>query len=272
MSNFPRLVLAFVRRDFYIATSYKFNFVFQLTAGFFAIAFFYFISRLIGSEASRSLAERFQTDYFSYVLIGVAAAGFLHTGLAGFAESLRTGMTEGSLEMTFACPVRPIWILVLPCIWAFFFEALKALVVVGFGVAVFGADMGRANLPAGAVVLLFTITSYSVFGLLSASVIMLLKKGDVINVAFAAASSLIAGAYFPIELLPPWLAAVAMILPMTYAYEGLRGALLSGAGVPEVFPQLAVLAGFSIVGLPLAIGVANAAISRAKRSGTLGVF
>lgn len=272
MGNFPQLAYAFVRRDFFIATSYKFNFVFQLTAGFFVVAFFYFLSLLMDSEMSRKLMQRFQTDYFSFVLIGVAATGLLQTGLSGFAERLRTGMTEGSLEMTFSSPVRPIWILVLPCIWAFFFEALKAIVVVVMGVAVFGANLSHANFLWCAVVVLFTITSYSVFGLLSASIIMVLKRGDPINVAFTAASSLIAGAYFPVELLPSWLGAVTKMLPMTYAYDGLRKTLLAGGGLSEIGLDLAVLAGFSLIGLPLAIVVAQYAINKAKRDGTLGVF
>lgn len=174
--------------------------------------------------------------------------------------------------MTFSCPVRPIWILVLPCTWAFFFEALKAFVVVAMGVAVFGANLSHANFPWCAVVVLFTMTSYSVFGLLSASVIMVLKRGDPINMAFTAASSLIAGAYFPVELLPSWLGGVSKILPMTYAYDGLRKTLLAGGGLPEIGQDLAVLAGFSLIGLPLAIAAAQYAIGNAKRDGTLGVF
>jgi len=272
MSNFLQLAYAFVRRDFFTATSYKFNFIFQLTAGFFIVAFFYFLSLLMDSETSRKLMLRFQSDYFSFVLIGVAATGLLQTGLSGFAERLRTGMTEGSLEMTFSCPVRPIWILVLPCVWAFFFEALKAIVVVAMGVVVFGANLSNANFWWAAVVVLFTITSFSVFGLLSASVIMVLKRGDPINVAFTAASSLIAGAYFPVELLPSWLGGVAKALPMPYAYDALRKTLLSGGGLSDIRMDLAVLAGFSLIGLPLAIGAAQYAIGKAKRDGTLGVF
>lgn len=267
-----QLAYAFVRRDFLIATSYKFSFALQLTAGFFIVAFFYFISLLMDSEASRKLMLRFQSDYFSFVLIGVAATGFLQTGLSGFADRLRTGMMEGSLEMTFSCPVRPIWILVLPSIWAFFFEALKAMIVVAMGVAVFGANLSHANFWWCAVVVLFTITSYSVFGLLSASIIMVLKRGDPINAAFTAASSLIAGAYFPIELLPSWLGGAAKILPMTYAYDGLRKTLLAGDGLQEIGQDLAVLAGFSLIGLPLAITAVQYALGKAKREGTLGVF
>lgn len=272
MNNFLNMVRAFVFRDFFIATSYKFQFVFQLTAGFFMIAFFYFIAQMIDAGASGKVMTRYQTDYFSYVLIGLAAAGFLQTGLSGFSERLRTGMTEGSLEMTFSCPVKPIWVLVLPCLWGFLFESLKAVVIVAFGVFIFGANLGEANPLSAAVVLLFTITSYSVFGLLSASIIMVIKRGDPINLAFSAASTLIAGAYFPTDLLPSWLSWAAAILPMTYAYDGLRMTLLTGAGVGEVSHDLFVLIGFSAIGLPLAVKVAQSAIARSKRDGSLGVF
>ena len=266
------VLAAFVKRDFHIAASYKFNFVFQLTAGFFIVAAFYFISQMIDSDASRKMISRFSTDYFSFVLIGVAAAGFLQTGLTGFADRLRTGMTEGSLEMTFSCPIQPIWVLVLPCIWAFIFEALKAATIVLFGVLVFGAMLGNANYAACAVVLLLTMTSYSVFGILSASMIMILKRGDVVNMAFGAASSLIAGAYFPVALLPSWLGAIAKILPMTYVYDALRKTLLLGQPLSGITHELLVLGIFSLVGLPIAIFVADLAIKKTKRDGTLGVF
>ena len=272
MNQFSRVAGAFFRRDFYIATSYKFNFVFQLMAGFFIVSVFYFLSLLVDSEASRALVSRFNTDYFSYVLIGVAGAGVLHTGLTGFAGSLRTGMTEGSLEMTFSCPIRPMWVLLFPCIWAFLFEALKIIVVIASGTLFFGAALGHANLSSGLVVLLVTVMSYSVFGIISASIIMVLKRGDPINAAFSIASTLVAGAFFPIDLLPSWLASVAKVLPMTYAYEALRKTLLLGVGVSDVRLELMVLGGFSIVGLPLAIGIANMAIAKSKRDGTLGIF
>lgn len=272
MSNAWSKVWAFIRRDFQIATSYKFNFLFHLTSGFFALAVFYFISQLVDTAASQEMMGRFKADYFSFALIGVAAAGFLQTGLSGFAEKLRTAMIEGALEMMFSCPTRPIWILVLPCLWGFFFESLKALIVVGFGVLVFGARLGQANLFGAVVILLLTIASYTVFGLLSASIIMVVKKGDPLNLAFSAASSLVAGAYFPVELLPAWLGSVAKVLPMTYAYEGLRLTVLAGESLRGVMEEAVFLASFAAIGMPVAVATAQWAIAKAKRDGSLGTF
>lgn len=267
-----RLAAAFVRRDFEIATSYKVNFVFQLTYGYFIVAVFFFMSKLIDGGAAREALARYQADYFSFILIGAAVAGLMQASLNGFAEQLRGGMTEGSLEMTFSCPVRPTWVIVLPCVWSFIFETLKACVVIAMGILIFGADLSRANLISVALMVPATVAAYSVFGLFVASVILVLKRGDVLNTAFSAATAMIGGAFFPVALLPSWLAVVAKILPMTYAYDGLRLALLAGATPAQLLPQISMLAGFAAVGLPLAFACCAAAISRAKREGSLGVF
>jgi hypothetical protein len=59
---------------------------------------------------------------------------------------------------------------------------------------------------------------------------------------------------------------------MTYAYEGIRKSLLVGATVPEVGRELAVLVGFSALGLPFAVRFAKMGIDRAKMKGSLGFF
>ncbi len=216
--------------------------------------------------------KEYNTDFFSFVLIGVAGTGLLFVGVSGYAERLRTAMAEGSLEMMFASPTRPIWILVMPCLWSYFFETVRGVVIVLFGVYIFEADLSRANVVACIPVLLLTLSAYSVFGILSASIIMIVKRGDPINWAFANASALVAGAFFPVDLLPAWLERIARLLPMTYSYHGLRMTLLGGASVSAVWVDLAVLACFSVVGLPLAAWMCTIAVAKAKKDGSLGSF
>jgi ABC-2 type transport system permease protein len=272
MTSVLRLMGAFVLRDFRVATSYKFNFLFQLTYGFFIVSAFYFIAKMADNDTSRQILARYNASYFSYILVGIASAGLMATSLNGFAEQMRNGMTEGSLEMTFACPVRPSWIVVLPCLWSYVFESLKAGLVLVVGATIFGADLHRANLLSGVAMLLLSVTSYAVFGVLGAALTLVLKRADIVYTVFSAATALLGGAFFPIDLFPGWLRAISGILPMTYAYEGLRLSLLGGAGPYEIRSQLAILAVFSVICLPLAFLVASAAIAKAKRDGSLGVF
>ncbi len=272
MMLFFRRIAAFVRRDFCIASSYKLQFLVSICSAVFILAIFYFVSKLVKTDALESLQEQYGADFFSFALIGVAATGFLHVGVVGFAEKLRISMTEGSLEMMFVSPVSAGWILIMPCVWSFLFEGVRAMVLIFFGVFLFGAEINLSSFHACALVLLLTLTSNSVFGLLSASIILIVKRGDPIAWAFMNASALVAGAYFPIEMLPGWLAWIPRLLPMTYAYRGARITLLTGGGISDVAGELLVLLAFSVIGLPLALFACSRAVGAAKRDGSLGSF
>lgn len=266
------LAAAFLRRDCAIATSYRLQFLFQLTAGLFVVASFYFISRLVGGAAAEQVLSSYGSDYFSFVLIGVATTGFLQTGLTVFTERLRSGMTEGSLEMMFASPQRPFLLLALPCLWSFVMEAVKTAILVSFGVLLFGANLRHANPIASVCAIALSLASFSVFGLLSAAIIVLVKRGDPLNWAFTQLSALVGGAYFPIEVLPGWMRRIAALVPVTYSYDALRKTLLQGASLTAVSDDLLVLAAFVVLGAPVASLCVELAVRKAKHDGTLANF
>ena len=62
MNGVLRLLSAFVLRDFRIATSYKFNFFFQLTYGFFIVAAFYFIAKMADNDTARQILARYDAS------------------------------------------------------------------------------------------------------------------------------------------------------------------------------------------------------------------
>jgi ABC-2 type transport system permease protein len=262
---------AFVRRDCRVAISYRFEFVFRLATGFFIVATFYFVSKLIGPRANAALAQ-YNTDYFSFVLVGIAASNLLNAGLTAFAAQLRGTMVEGTLEAMFATPTRPSWILMMPCLWAFFFEAVRASVLIFCGVVIFGAHLSTANLSLCLCSVILAVSAYSVFGLLSAAIILVVKRGEPINWAFAHASAFVAGAFFPVELFPSWLEHIARILPTTYAFHSLRMSLLTSCDWSSVAQDFLVLGGFTLIGLPLAIYACHLAIEKVKVDGTLSSF
>ena len=56
----------------------------------------------------------------------------------------------------------------------------------------------------------------------------------------------LSGALFPIDRLPPWLAPLTLIDPLTYAVDGLRGMLVGAGHFPFLF-DLGVMCGFLAV-------------------------
>jgi len=63
------------------------------------------------------------------------------------------------------------------------------------------------------------------------------------------------GAVYPVEALPGWLRAIAVVDPFTYAVRALRTLLLQGAGLAAITPDLLVLSATGAVALVLSAAV-----------------
>ena len=62
------------------------------------------------------------------------------------------------------------------------------------------------------------------------------------------------------------------MLPITHALIAMRAALLDHASAAAISPQLAVLAAFGLIGLPLSLLAFYAGVRWAKITGTLSHF
>ena len=85
-------------------------------------------------------------------------------------------------------------------------------------------------------------------------------------------SSLLSGVFFPVAELPSWLQELSRLLPLTYALEGVRRALLNGAGIKEIRYEIGALVLFTAVLMPIAVLGFRLAIRHAKREGSLAQY
>jgi ABC-2 type transport system permease protein len=259
---------AFLKRDVSLAVSYRLSFLLQIFSIFFSVASFYFLSRLFGSALVPQL-EQYGGDYFSFVLIGLAFSGYLSLSLSSFASSIREGQTTGTLEIMLLSPTRLNSILVSSSLWPYLFTTINVILYLILGILIFGFNVSQANFLTAVVVLFLSIASFSGIGILSAAVVLVIKKGDPIAWVFGGLSSLLAGVYYPISVLPDWLSPLSRILPMTYALDAMRLAMLKGYSLYDIRVDLLVLLGFTLVLVPIAFITFRAALKRAKRDGSL---
>jgi ABC-2 type transport system permease protein len=110
---------------------------------------------------------------------------------------------------------------------------------------------------------------FASLGVLSASFLMVWKRGDPVGLLMGGLMTLFGGVFYPVSAMPEWLQRISYVLPITYGLDGIRGVLLRGAGVSEVWPQIVVLLGFVAVLTPLAMYCFGWAVHRAQRDGTL---
>lgn len=264
-------VFAFLRRDWFIETSYKFSFVFQFLSIFLQIALFYFFARFIGDGAAKFL-QPYGGDYFSFVLIGLAYQNYFIIALHSFSRNLRRDQMLGTLEMMLLAPVSGQRILALSSSFEIVFNSLKIILYLIIGAAFFSLSLHQLNLLTCIVILLLTIISFSGLGMLSAALILYMKRGDPVVWIFSVANSLFGGVYFTQDVLPPSMKFIAYLLPMTHSLEAFRLAVLQNTGLVEVFPQIIYLCLFSAVSLPIGFFAFRKALLLAKLHGTLGQY
>lgn len=262
------VAVAFLKRDFAQALSYRLSFLLQLGGIFFNVALFFFLSQLFGSAVSPQLAE-YGGDYFSFVLIGLAFTGFLGLSLSSFAQSIREGQMMGTLEIMLLSPTRLSAILLSSSLWGYVLTTIRVVVYLVVGALIFGASMSQANVLAAIVVMLLSIASLSGIGIISASFVLITKKGDPIAWLIGGASSLLAGVYYPISVLPGWLEPVSRILPLTYALDAMRLSVLQGYSLSELGSDVLILLGFTLILTPLSFLIFQRALKRAKVEGSL---
>ena len=75
----PKLLWAFLVRDFHEITSYRLSFLLDLGSIFFRAFTFFFVSQLLGDSVAPMLAA-YNGDYFAFVIIGLALVHALVTG------------------------------------------------------------------------------------------------------------------------------------------------------------------------------------------------
>lgn len=260
-----RLLAAFIRRDFLNWSSYRFGALSQ-TAGMLVTLFFVFmIGKTLGATDSGFLSK-YNTDYAGFLMSSVTFAeawsvGFLMS--RGLRESQSMGTLEAMLLSRFG-----IFRVMLGTGAFLTVRALVQLVLfLAVAVTIFGL-WHHANVLSALVIFLAGLLAMGCLGLLSVSFVLVLKQGDPITAAYALLNTLFTGAIIPREVLPHWLQAFSLFLPLTYALDGMRQAL-SGGTLAQIAPQVLILLATFVGLLPFTIWTLNWAARRAKTEGSL---
>ncbi len=263
--------LAFLRRDWRLQLSYRFSFLLQFFGIFFNLLVFYFLSKLVGDSAAPYL-EPYGGNYFAFVLIGLAFSGYFGVGLNSFSANLREAQTTGTLEAMLMTPTRLSTVIMSSSIYDYGFVTFQVFVYLALGGLLFGVQLDKGNTPAALVVLVLTIIAMTSLGIIAASFIMVLKRGDPVTLLISSLAVLLGGVYYPIQLMPQWLQQLSRLLPITYSLDAMRRTLLADASFQDVMPDIIALAIFGIVLVPVSLLVFRYAVHRAKVDGSLAHF
>ena len=263
-----REIWIFFWRDLSIARTYRTVFVLEAIEALFGVAMFFYAARFVDSpQLQQALPQG--GSYFAFSLIGFVFLDYLNAAMDTFDRSLEEARDTGTLEHLLVTQTSLPVILAGSAIYPFAATTLRIAVYLAWGTMLFGFPLRDANWPAVGAVLLATLLAFSGLGILSASYLLLFKRGNPAKWFLLGVSSVAGGMLFPVSVLPDWLQFVARLNPVTYALDAMRAALLGGAGLHAVLQPLIVLLLFAAALLPLSMTVFAWALRRTKTTGTL---
>jgi ABC-2 type transport system permease protein len=278
---------AFGLREYRIWQSYRVNQALWITNLFVTTLLFFLLGETTAGDAQHLLGPAYGDNYMSFIVIGVTVNVFINTNLTDPYIRIQRSYFNGTMDLFLLSPMSIYTPLLGLMTKSILDDYPRLFFTFGFGMLFFGATFNFTSWPlALAFTLLFLAAGFGL-GMLSASSFYLLdiKKGTepVQFVVQQILATLLAGAYYPVTVLPKSLQWLACLIPHTYAFDALRRLLCPGAQVnapvlpiqyalpglsPLAVDGLALLA-LTIVLLPLGVLAYGRGIERARRQGTL---
>jgi ABC-2 type transport system permease protein len=204
------------------------------------------------------------------LLIGAVIWAYLGIIFEILTETVQWERWEGTIEYTFMAPLaRPVHLAGMG-VFAVVYGVVRAAFLFFVVAAMFGLALPHANFASAVLVLAVASVSFVGIGMMTA-VLPLISPEKGVQLGFIAQGILlvVSGVYYPVDVLPGWMQTLATISPATYALEGIRAAILDGAGVADVWDDIWPLLLIGAVAVPLGLEVFRRGERYAKRHGKL---
>ena len=256
-----------VRRDLLITSSYRMAFVLDLTLGVISVFVYYFISKTLRIAAGQTLGDA--PDYFSFAAVGVVVTLVIQGASTGVTRKIREEQLTGTMEVLTTYPTSPAEIALGLGGFPFLFAIVRAMLYLAVAATFLGLDVSSASWIGFASMMLLTGLTLSSIGIFVGAIVIVVNRGEVLAPLISMALGFFGGAYFPIDALPGWAEFLGNLTPTRYVFDGTRQALFLGDGWGgDAF----ALIPYCLLALPASIAAFSAALSRARRRGTLGQY
>lgn len=266
-----RLALAFLKRDASIELSYKTSFAVQLLGTFVLLLIFYYLGGLMNPEDVPAL-QRYGGSYLAFLLIGIALTDCVSVSLTTFAKQIREGQLSGALEVTLMSPVSLERILIYSALWPYTFSVFRFMLYLFMGAGLYRVGLAQADLPAAILIFGLTVLSFAGIGMIWASVVLIIKRGESIMTVMGYVVIILSGTLFPKEMLPGWVQQLAGAIPLTHGLDGMRLALLQGESIAQQSQTVIIMMCFAVVLIAGGLFCFATSVRIAKQTGTLSQY
>ncbi len=260
-------VWGYVQRNYFLTKRYfmwEVVWLVYITANAMAITF-------IGAGVEDVSGTQVDTAHLmTFLMVGALIWSYLSVLFDVLSETVSWERWEGTIEYTFMSPSSRVTHLLGMGIYAVVYGIAQIAIMFGVVTLFFELDLSEANYVGALLVLATCSVSLVGFGIVAAVLPLLSpEKGQQVSYIVSSLLLLVSGVYYPVDVLPGWMQAIATVSPVTYALDGSRAALLEGAGAAQLWEDIWPLVIMGAIFVPLGLWIFHMGESYAKRTGKL---
>jgi ABC-2 type transport system permease protein len=194
-------------------------------------------------------AEPLQTanlSRFDYTLAGLIGFSIMSLAIFSMSEGFTVDKKTGSLRRMQVAPIRPWQLIVSTALNRIFVGLLTVALMFVVGIIVFDFNM-RGDYLSFLIFSVISTTCLFGFGMAIAGWARDANQAAPLSNLISFPMMFLSGVFFPTFLMPEMLQKITMFIPLTPVIDGLRLILTEGKTVFELGPQLAVIAGWTVI-------------------------
>ena len=266
-----RALYVIARKDWKVFWRYPLNAASSIFQPIIWITPIYFMGKAFSTngQALGFAAYSGTGDYMSFILLGTVLTNFIMTVFWGMGYALKNDMDAGVLESNWLTPVPRLLILVGRTLSSLLVTAITSAIMLALGGALFGFKPTGNTLAAFLTAIPMLIGLYG-FGFAFAAVVLLMREANTLVDVSSFLVQGFSGTNFPVNSLPTWLIPIALILPLTYGLDAVRGLLLQTKTLLPIPLEIAILIFFMFGMCWFGAWVFNRVERRVRMLGTLG--
>ena len=264
-----RASYAFVERNFNLSKRYLgWEVVFLLYNVAQSLSILYIGASLGGGRGVAGASQH--NDIILYLAIGALLWSYLSVVFEAISETITWERWEGTIEYTLMAPISRVTHLLGSSLYSVTYSLLRTALILAVLGLFFHLDLRHTNLGSTVVVVLLSSLSFLGIGIMAAALPLLFtERGTQMTLVASAVLLLISGVYYPVSVLPRWMQLLATVSPANYALDAIRRAVMRGAGLGALWPDIWPLALIGALTIPLGFFVFQRAERFAKRTGRL---
>lgn len=271
LQNQLRALYVIARKDWKVFWRYPLNAVSNIFQPIIWITPVYFMGKAFSTngQALGFAAYSGTGDYMSFILLGTVLTNFILTVFWGMGYALKNDMDAGVLESNWLTPVPRLLILVGRTLSSLLVTAITSAIMLLIAGALFGFKPTGNTLAAFLTAIPMLIGLYG-FGFAFAAVVLLMREANTLVDVSSFLVQGFSGTNFPVKSLPTWLIPIALILPLTYGLDAVRGLLLQSETLLPIQVEIGILIAFMFIMLWFGAWVFHRVERRVRTLGTLG--